>query len=100
MDAWSVVGGLAGGLAGGAIIALGGYIALRRNKEAGESSGFMTKIRVNVLFVLLLAYASILLVFFCLLQAGMNPKDAYDLISVPLVALIGGTLAVAKDLVE
>ena len=71
-----------------------------KKKEAGNPPRFITRIRVNVLLVLLLAYASILLVFFCLLQAGMKPKEAYDLVSIPLVALIGGTLAVAKDLVE
>ena len=35
-----------------------------KKKEAGNPPRFITRIRVNVLLVILLAYASILLVFF------------------------------------
>ena len=60
----------------------------------------MSKIRVNVLFLLLIAYGSVVGIFAILLGAGVPAKEAYNLVGVPFVALIGGTLAVVKDLIE
>jgi len=60
---------------------------------------WITPIRVNVLALLLIAYGSIIGLFAILVGAGVDPKTAYDLIGIPFVALIGGTLAVAKDLI-
>ncbi|MDE2768202.1 MAG: hypothetical protein OXU26_01605 [Acidobacteriota bacterium] len=60
---------------------------------------WITPIRVNVLALLVIAYGSIIGLFAILVGAGVDPKTAYDLIGVPFVALIGGTLAVAKDLI-
>jgi hypothetical protein len=56
--------------------------------------------RKNVLAVLTLAYSSLLILFGVMVLFGVDPEKAYDLISVPFVALIGGTLAVAKDLIS
>ena len=56
--------------------------------------------RKNVLAVLLLAYTAIMVLFFGMILGGVDAKMSFDLISVPFVALIGGTLAVAKDLLE
>ena len=56
--------------------------------------------RKNVLTLMLLAYSSLLGIFLIMILAGAKPKEAYDLIGVPFVALVGGTLAVAKDLTD
>ena len=50
--------------------------------------------RRNVLLLLFIAYASLVGMFFAQVEYGMSAQDAYDNISVPFVALIGGTLAV------
>ena len=62
--------------------------------------------RKNVLWLMILAYAAVLLIFGGLVwkggttpAEGMDAADAYDVIKEPLMALIGGTLALAKDLV-
>ena len=60
---------------------------------------FWKKIRPNVLILMLMAYVSLLVMFFGLVGYGVAAEDAYNMISTPFVALIGGTLAVAKDLI-
>ena len=60
----------------------------------------MSKIRVNVLVLLLIAYGSVIGIFGLLLITDVPAKEAYNLVGVPFVALIGGTLAVVKDLIE
>ena len=72
------------------------------NKQQDGSSGNKKSIpfRKNVFFVLMLAYASLLILFGVMVCFGVNPEKAYNLIGVPFVALIGGTLAVVKDLIE
>lgn len=60
---------------------------------------FWKKIRPNVLLLMLMAYGSLLLIFFGLVGYGVAAETAYNLISTPFIALIGGTLAVAKDLI-
>ena len=56
------------------------------------------KLRPNVLLLLLVAYGSIVGILILLLLFGMPPAEAFDRVSVPFVALVGGTLAVVKDL--
>ena len=72
------------------------------NRQEDENSGKKKGIplRKNVLAVLLMAYASLLILFGVMVWFGVNPEKAYNLISVPFVALIGGTLAVAKDIIS
>ena len=55
--------------------------------------------RKNVLWLMILAYAAVLIIFGGLIWKGATSSDAYDVIKEPLMALIGGTLALAKDLV-
>ena len=68
----------------------------RQNKRRGRG----IPIRKNVLILMGAAYGSLIAIFVIMISAGLEPKAAYDLIGVPFVALIGGTLAVAKDLLE
>lgn len=65
--------------------------------EAGSRS---IPVRKNVLILMFFAYGALLGVFGIMVAVGVDAKDAYDLVGVPFVALIGGTLAVAKDLIE
>ena len=58
------------------------------------------KIKPNLLIVLVLAYAAIVGLFFGLVANSVEATEAFGLIATPLVALIGGTLAVAKDLLQ
>ena len=55
-------------------------------------------LRWNLLMLMFLAYGSIFGFFMVLVWFGSDPKEAYNLISVPFVALVGGTLAIVKDL--
>ena len=66
------------------------------SSDAGKGIPF----RKNVLILMVLAYGSLLGMFIGMVLANIDAKEAYNLISVPFVALIGGTLAVAKDLIE
>lgn len=69
---------------------------------------FWNKIRPNVLFLFLVSYATITFIFYILActivppaKSGQIPAAlAYEYISGPLMALIGGTIAVAKDLIQ
>ena len=69
------------------------------NTQEQQELPFWKKIRLNVLLLMLMAYGSLLVIFFGLVGYGVAAETAYDLISTPFVALIGGTLAVAKDLI-
>lgn len=71
----------------------------RRGATASEKSNGIPW-RKNVLLLLALAYLSLSGLFVGMALFGVDAKEAYDKISVPFVALIGGTLAVAKDLIE
>lgn len=54
--------------------------------------------RKNILLVISLGYAAVLIVFGVL--SCIDPENAFSAIEGPLMALIGGSLAVAKDLVD
>lgn len=55
--------------------------------------------RKNVLWLMIIAYAAVMAVFFGLIWKGAMASESYETIKEPLMALIGGTLALAKDLV-
>ena len=55
--------------------------------------------RKNVLALMGIAYGVLFLVF-AVLAIFDTPASAYGIIGGPFVALIGGTLAIAKDLVR
>ena len=54
--------------------------------------------RKNIIIVIGGGYLAVLIVFGVL--AYVTPKEAFGAIEGPLMALIGGSLAVAKDLVD
>lgn len=56
------------------------------------------KLRLNVLILVLAGYAAVTAVFFGLTVNGINDAAAADIVNGPLMALIGGSLAIAKDL--
>jgi Na+/H+ antiporter NhaD/arsenite permease-like protein len=78
------------------------YYAVRKSRQGTPEAGQETRegrpLRWNVLIVLLLAYIALGGLFVGMVEYGLGPQDAFDNISVPFVALIGGTLAVVKDL--
>lgn len=56
--------------------------------------------RKNVLTLVISGYIVVLVMFlFMVLKGDMKPTDAYDLIQGALMALIGGSLAISKDLI-
>ena len=73
----------------------------RNHEEADEET--QTKniipLRKNVLALMGIAY-SILFLIFAVVAIFDTPSSAYGIIGGPFVALIGGTLAIAKDLVK
>ncbi len=55
--------------------------------------------RFNVLYLLTMAYV-VLLILFCVLACKNSAIEAWDLLEAPFMALIGGTLAISKDLIS
>lgn len=56
--------------------------------------------RKNVLVLVLTGFGSVLLIFWFLVNSGsFTAAEAYELVQSPLMALIGGSLALAKDLI-
>lgn len=93
------------GLSAAVVVAVGiaTYSILRRRGGAsapeGREGGESLPWRKNVLAALAMAYASLLVVFGLMLLNGVDAKDAFNAVNVPFVALVGGTLAIVKDLV-
>ncbi len=57
--------------------------------------------RKNVLMLFLMGYALLAIIFCCLVfGANMTIDNAYQLIDAPVMALIGGSIAISKDLIE
>jgi len=57
--------------------------------------------RKNVLMLVGMGYTLMTLVFVVLLfEEGMTVSDAYDVIDGPVMALIGGSLTVANNLID
>lgn len=84
-------------------VLLVGMGLLLRRQRAPQQNGQSNKsrpLRGNVLLLMAAAYISILLIFAVMVVTGTPAKSAFELISVPFVALIGGTLTIAKDLIE
>ncbi len=88
------------GLSVAAVVALG-IAAYGAFKKRGlvQGEGESLPWRKNVLAALFMAYFSLLAVFMLMLANGVQASDAFDAINVPFVALVGGTLAIVKDLV-
>ena len=61
----------------------------------------MTKLpwRKNVLALVGAGYATILLIYALMVFTGKNAIESYDAIKEPLMAVIGGSLAISKDLI-
>lgn len=55
--------------------------------------------RWNVLLLIGAGYASLMLIFVALLVLGREGSEAYQVVKDPLMALLGGSLAISKDLV-
>lgn len=70
-----------------------------RNTTMEQSKPKGVRLRKNVLLLMLIAYSALLIVFGVLAWQD-SPTKAYEVISGPFIALIGGTLAIAKDLVD
>ena len=57
--------------------------------------------RRNVLTLVISGYALLLFIFVAMMWPGeMKPDVAYEVVKGPLMALIGGSLAIAKDLIN
>ena len=54
------------------------------------------RIRWNVIYLISLGYGAVGVVFAVLMARDMPPADAYDIVQGPLMALIGGTVALAE----
>ena len=61
---------------------------------------FVTPIRLNVLLLVGAGYLTVLVMFAAMVWKGtMKASEAYDVVKGPLMALIGGSLAISKDLI-
>ena len=56
--------------------------------------------RKNVLCLVIAGYITLLLIFLAMVwKGGMTAEKAYEVVKGPLMALIGGSLAISKDLI-
>ena len=56
--------------------------------------------RFNVLYLMTAAYGSLLILFTVLaISKDITSAEAWNMLEAPLMALIGGTLAISKDLI-
>ena len=74
-----------------------GSVDVGSERDTSGSEGGV-KWRKNVLTLLGVAYVSLLVIFGVMVFSGIEPDAAYQLGGVPFVALVGGTLTIAKDL--
>ena len=57
-------------------------------------------LRINVLILVGAGYVSLLIIFGAMCWGGgMTAESAYEVVKSPLMALIGGSLAISKDLI-
>lgn len=59
-------------------------------------------IKTNVLTLMITAYVAVLGMFALMVYGteGITATDAWDILEAPLMALLGGTLAISKDLIR
>ena len=57
------------------------------------------KIRVNVLALMLFGYGLVGVMFVYMVQGGSDPATAFESVEAPLMALVGGSLTISKDLI-
>ena len=98
LSIWQVTGSLMVALIIGVLSTL---VVQRWVSKRGDGTEDSVKWRKNVLFLLGLAYGSLLLLFGIMTNSdNTTAKEAYELLGVPFVALVGGTLTIAKDLID
>ena len=56
-------------------------------------------LRTNVLYLMTVAYIIVMVIFVAIMDK-LGAKEAWNVLEGPLMALIGGTLAISKDLIE
>ncbi len=56
-------------------------------------------LRFNVLTLIFFGYGLIGLIFLNSVRMGTPPDESYEFLKEPIMAMIGGTLAIAKDLI-
>ena len=94
LNIWQLTGALSAAVILGILITL----VIRQAKEIREGNSIWW--RKNVLALLSMAYGSLLILFILMTAFGATSKEAYEVLGVPFVALIGGTLTIAKDLID
>ena len=60
----------------------------------------MKRIRVNIMLLVGMGYLTVGSIFASLAFGDLSAAEAYENVQNPLMALIGGSLALAKDLVS
>ena len=58
-----------------------------------------TPMRINVLLLVGGGYLAVVIIFVAMAVGSMTAEEAYEVVKGPLMALIGGSLAIAKDLI-
>lgn len=57
-------------------------------------------LRINVIILVLSGYAVVFLTFVAMMLTGKDLVKSYSAIEAPLMALIGGSLTISKDLIN
>ena len=98
LSVWQITGCLVVALIVGVLITLVVQRWVSKRDNGTSMNGIQW--RKNVLLLLGMAYGSLLLIFSVMVASGITAKEAYEMLGVPFVALVGGTLTIAKDLIE
>lgn len=61
---------------------------------------WVSTFRPNVFLLFLMAYGLLALLYYLLIDNGCDGQEAFAFIENPLLVLLGGTVAVVKDLVH
>lgn len=77
---------------------------LRRKEKKDDMRNTNTRkklpIRINVVILVGLGYFTLLVMFIAMAWGGMTVEEAYEVVKGPFMALIGGSLAISKDLLD
>ena len=57
-------------------------------------------LRWNVLILLGAGYLSLIIIFGAMCWGRLTAEDSYEVVKSPLMVLIGGSLAISKDLIQ
>lgn len=80
-------------------VAVAAYCVWRQNSDPSRKKVIL---RTNIIILLLMAYGTVIILFLSLVfvTKTLAAEAAWNMLEAPLMTLIGGTLAISKDLIH